>query len=202
MQLYQLCAYLGVLDARGYTRATSGNHSVRQSPSSFAITRSGLQKGEVTPQDFLIVDLNGQVLSCENGMKPSDETGLHIEIYRKDSLVNWILHVHSVAGTALSMVRPYSSSFSFCGFEMQKAIFGCLSHESRVDIPILENSQDIPSIVEAMRERWIAIAAVKAFYLRGHGLYTWAENLDLARRSLEAIEFLLEVSDHQTQPKV
>ena len=31
------------------------------------------------------------------------------------------------------------------------------------------------------------------FLLSGHGLYTWGKNLSEAMRSLEAIEFLLEI---------
>jgi methylthioribulose-1-phosphate dehydratase len=193
MSLPSLCQYLRILDTRGYTRATSGNYSLRQSPRTLAITRSGVQKGEVTTEDFILMELDGQVLASEIGGKPSDETELHLEIYLRDSLASCILHVHSVSGTALSMRIPYSSCFSFCGYEMQKAIYGCSSHEKRVEIPILENSQEIPLVVKALRERWNEAAGVKAFYLRGHGLYTWGDSLELARRSLEAVEFLFEV---------
>ena len=194
MSLPSLCDYLRVLDSRGYTRATSGNYSWRQSPGTFSITRSGVQKGEATTEDFILMNLEGQVLASDVEGKASDETGLHIEIYLKDSLAKCILHVHSVSGTALSMTTPSSSCFSFCGYEMQKAIYGCSSHAQRVEIPIFENSQDIPLIVQALRERWDEASSVQAFYLRGHGLYTWGDGLESARRSLEGLEFLFDVS--------
>jgi methylthioribulose-1-phosphate dehydratase len=139
------------------------------------------------------MNLDGDIIASEFGGKPSDETQLHIEIYLKDSFANCILHIHSVSGTALSMRTPYASSFSFCGYEMQKAIHGCTTHEQKVEIPILENSQDMSLIVRDLQGRWNEVSSVRAFYLRGHGLYTWDDNLELARRSLEGIEFLFEV---------
>jgi methylthioribulose-1-phosphate dehydratase len=130
---------------------------------------------------------------------PSDETGLHCEIYRQDPEVGCVLHVHSIVGTALSMQEPLAKEFEFRGFEMQKAIANCRSHVEVVRIPILENSQDMDEIIEVMQQRVSELNQVKAFYLRGHGLYTWAYNLAQARKSLEAIEFLLNVKANMIQ---
>jgi methylthioribulose-1-phosphate dehydratase len=61
-------------------------------------------------------------------------------------------------------------------------------------VPIFGNAQDIPVLaveVEAMLDR---SPAVHGFLLRGHGLYTWGEDLAQARRHVEIFEFLLETS--------
>jgi len=61
-------------------------------------------------------------------------------------------------------------------------------------VPILENDQDIPALagrVETMLEEW---PAIHGFLLRGHGLYTWGDDLPRARRHVEILEFLLETT--------
>ena len=80
------------------------------------------------------------------------------------------------------------------GFEMLKGLEGVRTHEHSEWVPILENDQDIPALagrVETMLEQW---PAVHGFLLRGHGLYTWGDDLPRARRHVEILEFLLETT--------
>jgi methylthioribulose-1-phosphate dehydratase len=68
------------------------------------------------------------------------------------------------------------------------------THQHTEWLPILDNDQDIPALarrVEALLEQ---SPAVHGFLLRGHGLYTWGDDLAQARRHVEILEFLLETS--------
>jgi methylthioribulose-1-phosphate dehydratase len=80
------------------------------------------------------------------------------------------------------------------GYEMLKGLRGVNSHTYREWIPILENDQDIARLASAVEEILIQYPEAHGFLLRGHGLYSWGENLAEAKRHLEILEFLLEIT--------
>src|SRR5215472_15372443 len=68
--------------ARGWALGTSGNYSavVTRDPLLIAITPTGVDKGSLTPQQFLRIDANGAVKEGQG--QPSAETALHLAIMR------------------------------------------------------------------------------------------------------------------------
>ena len=76
---------------------------------------------------------------------------------------------------------------------MLKGLAGVTTHEHDEFVPILDNSQNMETLVSRLGdalERWDECHAV---LIRGHGLTTWGRDLDEARRHVEVLEFLLEV---------
>jgi L-fuculose-phosphate aldolase len=59
-ELVQVCRKIYL---NKFVTAYDGNVSVRNSPNTFLITRSGVCKGEVTADDILEIDANGTVLN-------------------------------------------------------------------------------------------------------------------------------------------
>lgn len=57
------------------------------------IKPSGFSFGKLKPEDFIVVDLNGNVLEGMN--KPSSETPMHTTIYRKRNDAGSVVHTHS-----------------------------------------------------------------------------------------------------------
>ena len=86
---------------------------------------------------------------------------------------------------------------------MLKGLEGVKSHSHHEWLPIIENDQDMTRLaggVEAMLDKY---PTVHGFLLRRHGLYTWGENLEQAKRHLEILEFLLEIVGRtQTIPNI
>jgi methylthioribulose-1-phosphate dehydratase len=76
---------------------------------------------------------------------------------------------------------------------MLKGLAGVTTHETRVRIPIFDNTQDMPALAQAVAAKFGEGAPGTAFLVRGHGLYTWGRDLDEARRHVEILEFLFEV---------
>ena len=112
--------------------------------------------------------------------------------------VGSILHTHSVWGTLWSdhVNDNFSKdSVSITGFEMLKGLEGITTHESTVQVPVFDNTQDIPALAEQvrsmLRDRPEAIS--HGFLIRNHGLYTWGKDVFSARRHIEVFEFLFEV---------
>jgi methylthioribulose-1-phosphate dehydratase len=183
-----LCQVCRLFGDRQWCLATSGNFSARIDDGSFLITESGKDKSRLSPGDLMIYDI-GQG-PRDSTLKPSAETALHLCLFQHDAEIGAVFHTHSSTSTVLS--RSEASSFDFSGYEMQKALRGVHSHENRVSLPVLENSQDMPALAETLR---VLLASksfpVPGFLIRGHGLYAWGRDLSEARRHIEGLEFLL-----------
>lgn len=174
------------MDQRGWVPATAGNISMRLLDG-IAITRSGGHKGYLDSFSVIAVDLDGRPLSA--GDRPSAETLLHCQIYRRFPEAGAVLHGHSVAGTVLSMAE-LGASIAFQGYEVFKAFPGQTTHDQRLALPLVANDQDIAKLAIAIEP--VLDAAPLGTYIRGHGAYVWAADMDTALARLEALEFLLE----------
>ena len=175
--------------SRAWVPATSGNFSRRIDDSHIAITRSGIDKGNIRPEDLIVVDLNAPI---PPGV--SAETPLHVARYRSDTNTGAIVHVHSVAATVLSRVDAPRGAVELHGFEMHKSLSGITTHESSVRLPIFANDQDTSALAERIEEALEAAPSIPGYLLCGHGLYAWGATMDDARRHLEGLEFLLQCS--------
>ncbi len=178
--------------ARGWLLGTSGNLSavVQREPLRLAMSPSGVDKGELRPEQILSIDENARIVSAHDG-KPSDESLLHIRIV-KDRGAGAVLHTHSVWNTILSDFYSSDGGVSINGYEMLKGLQGVRTHEHSEFIPIIENSQDMPALADTIGQTLNKHGDAHGFLLRRHGLYSWGQSLTEAKRHIEILEFLLE----------
>jgi methylthioribulose-1-phosphate dehydratase len=179
---------------RGWSVGTSSNYSVvlSREPLQLLVTASGVDKGRLRRRDFVRVGESGKP-TVEGQPKSSAETLLHI-VAASQPGVGAVLHTHSVWSTILSDHFFPQGGIEISGYEMLKGLDGVSTHEYTGWIEIFENTQDIPTLAELVRDRLAdAVRPLKHGYLiRRHGLYTWGRDLDEARRHVEIFEFLLE----------
>ena len=178
---------------RGWCDGTGGNFScvLNQEPLQLLMAPSGVDKGLVAPEDLITVDGDGHLLGGSG--KPSAETLLHLAIV-KSSGAGAVLHTHSQAATILSKLAcPSGKSAGWIGvsgLEMLKGLEGIKSHSEQVQIPVLANDQDLKRLSAAAQP--LLPDAPHGLLIAGHGLYAWGANLEVAKRHLEILEFLLE----------
>lgn len=177
---------------KNWSLATSSNYSARLSTGEILITASGRQKNLLKTTDFLTVDLEGNPTQKEESLKPSAETLLHCQIYRRFSKSRAVLHTHSVFGTLLSQEFLPQGYLEIKQYEMLKALDGIHSHETTLRIPIFPNSQDMVYLSKEVEKFMQANPNIKAYLIAGHGLYSWASSVAACRRQVEALEFLLQ----------
>lgn len=80
---------------------TSGNLSARDPESGLIVIKpSGVHFEDLTPENMVIVDVNGQIVEADH--KPSSDTASHCFIYRHMPSVNGIVHTHSRYATAFA----------------------------------------------------------------------------------------------------
>ena len=184
-----------ILYDHGWAFGTCGNYSVvvRANPRLLLINASGRDKRALTPADFVLIDGDGGVLEPV-GAKPSAETGLHVALAARPG-IGAVLHTHSIWNTLLSDRHFAIGHVRIAGYEMLKGLAGITTHETSVDIPIFDNTQDIDALAGEVRTKFGDGPSTPphAFLIRGHGLYTWGRDLAEARRHVEVLEFLFEI---------
>jgi len=185
-----LCSTARWCYTQGWVPATSGNFSARQG-GRILITASGLDKGALTPDGLLEVDLDGRAVSGAG--KPSAETGLHLVLYRARPAAGAILHVHTVWNTLISGIHEGAGHVAITGYELLKGLSGVTTHLHVERVPILKNSQDYSKLMAEFSDALKEFPDAHGVLLSRHGLYTWGESVTEARRHLEALEFLFEV---------
>ncbi|WP_045770032.1 methylthioribulose 1-phosphate dehydratase [Xanthomonas albilineans] len=176
------------LSQAGWTPATSSNFSHRLDARHAAITVSGRDKGRLVEDDIMVVDFDGQAVG--RPLRPSAETLLHTQLYRRFPEIGCVLHTHSPVQTIASRLYAAQGHVRLEGYELLKALHGNQTHETAVDLPVFANTQDMTVLaaqVDALLER----NALWGYLIDGHGLYAWGRDMAEARRHLDAFEFLL-----------
>jgi methylthioribulose-1-phosphate dehydratase len=176
------------LAALGWTPATSSNFSLRIDERHLAITISGRDKGRLTESDIMVVDLDGTPVGSDH--RPSAETLLHTGLYRRFPEIGCVLHTHSLAQTLASRLYGPVGHVRFEDYELIKAFRGQDTHDCELDLPVLPNSQHMPTLA-AQADVLMDGEPLWGYLINGHGLYAWGRDMAEARRHLEAFEFLL-----------
>ncbi|KAA3665150.1 MAG: L-ribulose-5-phosphate 4-epimerase [Chloroflexi bacterium] len=92
------------LPKEGLVTWTSGNVSGRDPETNLMVIKpSGVLFEDLTPEDLVVVDMNGKVVEGEHG--PSSDTATHLWIYRNRDDVHGIVHTHSSYATAFAAVN-------------------------------------------------------------------------------------------------
>jgi len=173
----------------GLMACTGGNLSVRLDLPEFqvAISRSGVDKGQLQGEDFIHVGGDGKALPPDT-RKPSDETLLHVQLYQATGCAS-VCHGHPPHAVALSMGAQ--NVLRFAAIEMMKAFAGTTTHDCERLLPVVDNHQDM-----AVLSRSVLAARnpqVPAVLVRGHGVYAWGNSIKEAGRHLETVEWLCRV---------
>lgn len=96
-----VCAANVALGPSGLVRLTWGNVSgIDRDRGIFAIKPSGVDYGDLRPEQIVLVDLDGEVVEGE--LRPSSDTKTHLELYRSWHGIGGITHTHSPGATAFA----------------------------------------------------------------------------------------------------
>jgi methylthioribulose-1-phosphate dehydratase len=188
----ELAEVIRAYHQKGWSPATSTNYSFRlaERPDVMIVSRSGIDKSRFSEADFMEVDLQGKALPAYEGIRPSAETLIHCKLYQLFPEMRCIVHSHSVYSVLQSMKNKQSVELS--GYEVLKGFEGIKTHEITVQVPVFDNTQDMPAFA-AVLEKEKNRLTVPAFIMRQHGTYAWGRNLFEAKRHLETAEYLFEV---------
>jgi L-fuculose-phosphate aldolase len=85
---------------RFFVASNDGNISARLSDAELLVTPTGMNKGDIAPEQILKIDMDGRVLA--GGLKPSSETKMHIAVYKARPDIDAIVHAHPPVATGFA----------------------------------------------------------------------------------------------------
>ena len=88
---------------RFLTTASGGNISLKVNEQHVLITPSALDKGIISAEEIAVVSMEGKSLTKK--FKPSIETTMHLEIYKKRNDVLAVVHAHPVYASLFTTIN-------------------------------------------------------------------------------------------------
>ena len=174
----QVVRYGKKLIDRRLTTGSGGNISVyNREKNLVAISPSGLDYYETTPEDIVILDIDGNLV--EGKHRPSSEAGMHLAFYKNRTDIRGIVHTHSKFATAIACM----------GWELPAVhyLIGMAGHRVRCTEYATYGSDELA------KKALETIGDSNAVLLANHGLIALGEDVDRAFSTAEHLEFVSEV---------
>jgi L-fuculose-phosphate aldolase len=176
----QIVAISSRMYARNYIHGRAGNITARISKQEVLATPAGVKKADLTPNELVVVDLEGQLRQGLPGLKPTSELPMHLEVYRQRADVFAVIHAHPIHCIALSLA----------GLSLEDPYIA----EALVLLgPVPTTPYATPSSTENRDAIAGLIADYDAIILAHHGSLTVGRDLDEAYERLEVLENSAEI---------
>lgn len=153
---------------------TGGNLSARDEQSGYVVIKpSGVKYDQLSPENLVIVDLDGNIIKGD--LKPSSDVASHLYIYRNMPKVNGVVHTHSPYATAFAALgKPIPVYLTAIGDEFGQAI-PCGGFA-------LIGGEEIGKVVVE------TIGSSPAVLLKNHGVFTVGSTAEAALKAAVMVE--------------
>lgn len=170
-QIIRICERL---NRKTYLAAADGNVSFRLNENEILITPAGVNKAELTIDDFALITIKNDVISGE----PSSERLMHLEVYQSCPQARAIVHAHPPTAIAWSIARPELGELP--AEAMSEVILAVGK------IPIVPYARPGTESMGHVLRSYLPESRV--MILSRHGALSWGEDLDEAYNGMERIE--------------
>jgi methylthioribose-1-phosphate isomerase/methylthioribulose-1-phosphate dehydratase len=180
---------------RGWMDGTAGNLSLRLDRDHALVTASGRSKGLLSVADTVCVSIaTGRPVRAD-GPAPSQDTLVHLTLYRTFPHCGAVVHAHPPHATTVATLaaRAGADVARFEKFEIIKGLG--LARPDRADVAVVRDGSHVPAIADEVARRFTAPPPDMpcALLLGHHGATAWGADLDQARNRLESLEWLCQV---------
>lgn len=161
------------------------------------IKPSGVEYEELTPENMVVVNLEGKVV--EGGLNPSSDTATHLKLYKEFPDVGGIVHTHS----------PWAVSFAQAGLGIPAAgttqadyFYGTIpvTREMKENEIYEEYEKQTGTVIlETFREGKINPNQVPGVLVNDHGPFTWGDSPEEAVHNSVVLEQVAEMTYHSLQ---
>lgn len=163
----------------GLVVMTSGNISGRDPDSGLVVIKpSGYSYEEMTPDDMVVVDLDGKVV--EGHLKPSTDTATHLYIYKHRPDVFGIGHTHST----------YASSFAALGWPIPAVLTASAMLGGEIPCGGYATIGGEQIGAEILR----TIGTKRAVLLQNHGVFTIGDSARQAAKMAVEVEEIAKIT--------
>lgn len=155
---------------------TWGNVSAIDENTNYIVIKpSGLEYEKMTPNDMVVLDLDGKII--EGNLNPSTDTLTHIEIYKTFREIKSIVHTHSRWATIWSQIgksiKPYGTTHADYFYGEIPCTRALTDDEIQGEYE--KNTGKV--ITETIKNNSINdVFSVPAILVKNHGPFTWGVN--------------------------
>ena len=173
------------LPKHGLVTFSWGNVSqIDRKSDAVAIKPSGISYEQLTPDDIVVVDLAGSVLS--GTLKPSSDTPTHLELYRSLSCIGGICHTHSPNATVWAQAHR---EIPCLGTTHADYFYGAVPvTEPLTDDEIKSDYEHNTAVVIVRRFSRLDPVQMPAVLVAGHGPFTWGAGATAAIENAIVLE--------------
>ena len=185
----EACAGNRQLPPLGLVMFNFGNLSVAdQEKRVFAIKPSGMPYEELTPENMVIVDFDGNTI--EGICKPSSDTQTHAVLYKNWGNVGSVVHTHSMYATAWAQAQRAIPIYGTTHADHFRGPVPCIPPMD--DALIRENYEHHTGyqIVNFMLENKTSYEEVEMILLSNHAPFTWGKNATMALYNSAVLEYI------------
>ncbi|MBP3274017.1 MAG: L-ribulose-5-phosphate 4-epimerase [Butyrivibrio sp.] len=140
----------------------------------FVIKPSGVDYDTMTPDDMVVMDLDGN--KVEGKLNPSSDTPTHVEIYKAFKDVGGVVHTHSSYATSWAQAGrsiPCYGTTHADYFYGEIPCVRCLNKDE-IETAYEENTGHL--IVNEFNRMGKDPVAVPAVLCKNHGVFTWGKD--------------------------
>ena len=144
----------------------------------FAIKPSGVSYEELRPEDIVVLNFKGEVVS--GTLNPSSDTKTHTVLYNAFPEIGGIVHTHSPHAVAWAQA---GMDIPCCGTTHADYFYGpvpCARHLTQEEIDEDYERNTGLTIVETFRTRGLNPVHVPGVVCASHGPFTWGRDADQA----------------------
>ena len=138
------------------------------------IKPSGVDYDAMTPEDMVVVDLDGNVV--EGRLKPSSDTPTHLAIYKAFPETGGVVHTHSTYATAWAQAGKDIPNIGTTHADYFHDAIPCSSDMTR---PEVEKDYELNTgkvIVRKFREENINPVHTPGVIVKNHGPFAWGKD--------------------------
>ncbi|WP_367567298.1 L-ribulose-5-phosphate 4-epimerase [Lacrimispora sp.] len=161
------------LPRKGLITYTWGNVSgIDRKKGLFVIKPSGVDYETLTPEDMVVMDMEGN--KVEGKLNPSSDTATHLEIYKAFEAVGGIVHTHSPMATSWAQAGRVLPCYGTTHADYFSGEIPCARNLTREEIEEGYEKNTGLVIIEAFKG--MDPMHVPAVLCKNHGPFTWGTN--------------------------
>ena len=187
------------LPHRGLVTYTWGNVSgIDRERGLVVIKPSGVSYDELTPDDLVVLDLDGKVV--DGKLNPSSDTKTHLELYKAfPEMIGGIVHTHSPYAVGWAQAGRDIPAYGTTHADYFYGPVPCCRSltEQEVEEDYERNTGLV--IVETFRQRELDPVHVPGAICRNHGPFTWGKDAAQAVYHAVVLEEVAKMAVYTTQ---
>ena len=163
------------LPRRGLVTYTWGNVSGMDREKGLVVIKpSGVEYDELTPENLVVVDLDGN--RVEGDLNPSSDTKTHLELYKAFPTLGGIVHTHSPYAVAWAQAGRDIPCYGTTHADYFYGVVHCARHLTKEELDEDYEKNTGKVIIETFTDRGIDPVAVPGVICHSHGPFTWGKD--------------------------